>query len=262
MNRFKSGIITKNGVTLTPVGKEDCESLLREMRLKDTNLRRLNEYRRYPVYSLADGCVFASLIPPMNIATDTAEWKYQISQGTIPEWYSKDSDRYEQMFRDAVKKYVAQNYVILCGHAWQPIVKGRTAIKYLYAGSLGNMEFGPGNNYATSEVRKFLLTSKLLSDLRGEFGHRLLSLSVDLGSYDWYWDYGIVQGEQMTLLTDNEYVAIENKIDGVDAFWLATPESTPSRGGAGTVLCGGKYCCRWQKCYSSLAVRPCIMLKG
>lgn len=275
---FKIGIITKYGVTLGTIGITDFSAIVYAMNKKDTSgfLDTGILYSRYdnksgpadtpeylnPKYSLLEGYVLAALIPPMNWGIDVSEWEYKLYSESVPEWYKKDASKYEQMFRDEVKCYMTKNYVFMCGHAWQPIRKWATETEYLYGGSLEIMRFGVGNDYTTSDIRKYLQTSDLLSNLKNTFGDRLSPITVDLSVCPWDEGYGTITGDQISLLTEDDYITIGRYCDQANIFWLATPESTPKNGGAANVWCGKG---NWPQTYNSLsrlAVRPCIILKN
>ena len=84
MCRFKSGIITKNGVTLAPMYNDSHSRLLESMGIKDNHINAMKVFVR------------AELSPPNNDKTiDVSEWKYVVDQDIVPDWYEEDSKRYE-----------------------------------------------------------------------------------------------------------------------------------------------------------------------
>lgn len=295
---IKIGVITKGGVTLGASNIFCFENVLRAIRRVETNryLETSIIYSRYdhksgpadvpeylnPKFSLSEGYVLAALISPMNWGTDVSEWEFRLYSGSypewydqymaknmskwvdfsIPKWYKQNPEKYEQMFRDEVKHYMNKNFIFMCGHAWQPIKKGKTEIEYLYGGELEIMRFGIGNDYTTSDVRKYLQTSDLLRNLESTFGDRLSPITVDM-TIDFYDSgYGKISGDYIGLLTKDEYITMGRFYEMTAPFWLATPESTPPCGSSANVKCGQGY---WPQAYNSLschAVRPCIIIKN
>lgn len=268
MGHFKSGIITKYGVVLTPRGIESHERLLQEMKIRDANLRYgMEGYKSFPRYSTSEGFVRAELIPPDNWAVDAAQWEYRVSYDSLPAWYADNCRTYEQLFRSAVKKYMTRNYIKICGYAWQPILYQKTGMTYLFAGNFGKMSFGLGNNYAESDVRKFLLSSQLYQNLQDTFGDNLLPLSIDLRSSCRCNAYGMLEKDRIGILTEEEYTGLLYnagiEIESRNVFWLATPKSAPSSGSAGVVM-NGNGSCHAQEANSccSLTVMPCIKIRN
>ena len=91
MCQFKSGIITKNGVTLAPMYNDSHSSLLETMGIADNQMNAMKVFVR------------AELVPPNNDKTvDVEKWKYRVDQDFVPDWYEKDSKRYEEEMREAM----------------------------------------------------------------------------------------------------------------------------------------------------------------
>lgn len=101
-----------------------------------------------------------------------------------------------------------------------------------------NRIFGNNNNYANSDIRKFL------RDFADEIGEiigkeNLVPHTVDLISNDGLKDYGTVE-DLMSLMTCDMYRAFVDILDAhkLDKWWwLSTPFSTPKHGYSSSVMC-------------------------
>lgn len=253
MCNFKSGLIFKNRVVLAPEGNESHSDLLEGLDVEDT---RLNASKMF---------VRAELTPPdNNKAADIEKWKFRVDQDITPDWYSDDPKRYEQEFRTAVSDWLKDRFVIMCGHAWIPIKTDEKGTYYLMDGKYDNMKFGESNNYAESNIRKTLNDSDLATELKKEFGDRLVPITTDLLSLDGLDDYGKVEGDIMAIPTIDLYRECRKSITKLDDWhWLATPDSTPSGYCSDDVQfvdSGGGVCCCW--CGFVKAVRPFFILKS
>ena len=110
MCRFKSGIILKNRVVLSPENNESHSRLLESLKIED------NEFNASHVF------VRVELIPKDgNRAADIKSWKYVVDQDIVPDWYETDPERYENEFRDKVKEYLKGKFEIFAGYAWNAI---------------------------------------------------------------------------------------------------------------------------------------------
>ena len=225
MCRFKSGVILKNRVVLAPEGNDSHSDLLENLNIEDTHLNASKTFVR------------AELVPPDgNKAVDIGEWKYIVDQDITPEWYDNDPGRYEADFRAAVKEYLKDKFIVMCGHAWTPIKSDEKGTYYLLDGFLNESTFGENNNYAESSIRKKLVDSDLAMKLRKEYGDRLVPVTLDLLSLDGLDDYGIIEGDILAILTLDLYRECRKGIPKSDDWWwLATPNSTPSGTGASYV---------------------------
>ena len=254
MCRFKSGVILKNRVVLAPEGNDSHSDLLENLNIEDTHLNASKTFVR------------AELVPPDgNKAVDIGEWKYIVDQDITPEWYDNDPGRYEADFRAAVKEYLKDKFIVMCGHAWTPIKSDEKGTYYLLDGFLNESTFGENNNYAESSIRKKLVDSDLAMKLRKEYGDRLVPVTLDLLSLDGLDDYGIVEGDILAILTLDLYRECRKSIPKSDDWWwLATPDSTPSGAGASCVRfvdsCGCVGCdgCGWDV----RGVRPFCIIKS
>lgn len=254
MCRFKSGIILKNRVVLAPEGNDSHSDLLESLNIEDTHLNASKTFVR------------AELVPPNgNKAVDVSKWKYIVDQDITPDWYDNDPGRYEDDFRAAVKEYLKDKFVLMCGYAWTPIKNDENGTYYLLDGFLEESVFGKNNNYAESNIREKLTDSDLAKELKNEFGERLVPITLDLLSLDGLDDYGIVEGDILAIPTLDLYRECRKSIPKSDSWWwLATPDSTPSGIGASCTRCvgsdGGVLCrgCRW----CGGGVRPFCIIKS
>ena len=100
MCEFKSGIIFKNRVELAPLGNESHSSLLENLGVEDNEFNASKKFVR------------AELIPPEKyvITSDISKWTYKVDQDIVPEWYSNDSERYEEEFKESVKNFMNKNF--------------------------------------------------------------------------------------------------------------------------------------------------------
>jgi len=231
MCQFKSGIILKNKVVLTPF-------------------------------------VRAELIPKDNDKmSDVKDWRYKVDQDIVPDWYEKDPERYEQEFRNAVEKCIEEwkkNFKFICGHYWTSVTDGNLTY-YFMNGILKKSEFGKTNNYAESYVRDELINSELAVDLKKEFGDKLVPISLDLTSMDGFKDYGSVEGDILAIPNIQLLMEFGENIPLIDNwYWLANPNQTPKRGDSRYVQCvssGGGV--RYGDCYwGGGGVRPFFILQS
>lgn len=258
MCQFKSGVILKNRVVLTPEGNESHSDLLESLGIEDNHINATKTFVR------------AELIPKDdNKYTDISEWKYRVDQDIVPDWYEEDPGRYEEEFRDTVRQYMKEhmenrNIVPICGYGWIAIKEDENGTYYLMDGSLEKSKFGETNNYADSYIRKNLNESGLAKKLKEKFGDQLIPIETNLLSLDGLDDYGKVNGDILAIPTIDLYRECRKKISNLgNWWWLATPDSTPSGCGSGSVQCvysGGGVGCGW--CDYSLAVRPFFILKS
>lgn len=255
MCNFKSGVILKNKVILTPEGNESHSDLLERLDIKDNHMNASKTFVR------------AELIPPNNNKTvDTKEWRYKVDQDIVPDWYEKDPKRYEQDFRNAVEEYMTEwrnQFEFICGHYWTS-VKDEGCTYYFMNEILKKSEFGKTNNYAESYVRDSLINSDLASELKKEFGDKLLPISLDLTSMDGFKDYGTVEGDILAIPNIQLLMKFGENIPLIDNwYWLANPNQTPKRNDARCVLCvsyDGYVSCGG--CGYAEGVRPFFILKS
>ena len=125
------------------------------------------------------------------------------------------------------------------------------------------MEFGENNNWEHSKYRGYLNTT-YKEELEKYIGSdNIIPHDVNLLSMDGYDDYGIVS-DKIAAMTIDEYRKYHKYIgDTGTAYWLSTPDSTPSGLGDSVVRCvcgdGGVSCsgCDWDR-----GVRPFFILKS
>lgn len=255
MCNFKSGLIFKNRVVLATDGNESHSDLLKSLNIEDS---RENAMRMF---------VREELVPPNNNKmTSVEEWKFRVDQDIVPDWYSEDSKKYEDEFRDKVKEYMKEykkNVVEIKGYFWRAIKRDGNRIYYLMEDTFINSNFGENNNYATSYIRKKLNNSNLAKELKKEFGDKLVPITTDLLSLDGLDDYGKVGGDILAIPTIDLYRECSKKISKLNKWWwLATPDSTPSGCGSVGVQCVssiGIVSYGW--CDDCVAVRPFFILE-
>lgn len=253
MCQFKSGIILKKKVVLAPVENESHSALLKSLNIDDTHFNASKKFVR------------VELVPKdNNKATDVSEWKYIVDQDVTPDWYDEDPGRYEQEFRDAVKEWLKDRLVIMCGYAWNEFKTDEKGTYYILDGTLGSFQFGDNNNYETSDARKDINESDLLKQLKEEFRDRLVPITTDLFSHDGSGTYGVIEGDLLALPTFDLYRENRKTIPPIDDwYWLATPDSTPSGNGARFVQCvGSGGGVGYDDCGFSGGVRPFFILKS
>lgn len=253
MCNFKSGLIFKNRVVLAPENNESHSNLLESLGIKDT---RENAMRMF---------IRAELIPKdENKALPVDKWTFKVDQDITPDWYDEDPKRYETEFRDAVREYMKNRILVICGYPWTPIKRDGNRIYYLMDGTITHLEFGKNNNYAESNVREYLNKGDLAEKLRKEFGDKLVPITTDMLSLDGLDDYGKVKGDILAIPTLDLYRECRKDIPKVNNWWwLATPNSTPSGYGSDYVRCvnsGGRVVCDWFDCCG--AVRPFFILES
>lgn len=255
MCQFKSGIILKNRVVLTPEGNESHSDLLDSLGIEDNHINASKTFVR------------AELIPKNDDKmADVKEWRYKVDQDIVPDWYEKDPERYEQDFRNAVEKYMEEwkkKFKFICGHYWTSVQDGDRTY-YFMNGILTRSEFGKTNNYAESYIRNDLINSELAEGLKKKFGDKLVPISLDLTSMDGFEDYGTVEGDILAILNAQLLMKFGENIPLIDdLYFLATPNQTPKRGDSRCVRYvnsyGGVDC---GDCGCGLGVRPFFILQS
>lgn len=255
MCQFKSGIIFKNKVVLTPEGNESNTDLLESLRIEDSTV------------NMAKMFVRVELIPKdNNKMSDIKNWRYIVDQDFTPDWYEKDPERYEQDFRNAVEEYMNEQrkqFKFICGHYWTSVQDGNRTY-YFMNGILKKSEFGKTNNYAESYVQDYLVNSELAAELKKEFGDKLVPISLDLTSMDGFKDYGSVEGDILAIPNIQLLMKFGENIPLIDSwYWLANPNQTPKRNDALCVQCvnssGGVL---YFGCDCDVGVRPFFILQS
>lgn len=223
MCRFKSGIILKNKVVLTPEEDESHSNLLINLGIEDNYFNSSNKFIRAELFP-KDG----------DRMSDTKKWIYKVDQDVVPIWYEEDSNKYEQEFRDAVEKYMEEwkkklKLKFICGYYWTSVTDGNL-IYYFMNGILEKSRFGETNNYAKSYVRDNLVNSELAVELKKKFGDKLVPISLDLTSMDGFKDYGTIEGDILAILNIQLLMKFGESIPLIDdGYWLATPNQAPAR---------------------------------
>ena len=229
MCQFKSGIILKNKVVLTPEGNESHSDLLESLGIEDNHMNAIKTFVR------------AELTPPNgDKKIDVADWDYRVDQDMVPDWYEKDPERYEQEFINAVIKYMKdlrEKFELICGYYWTSVQDGDFTY-YFMNDILKTSRFGDTNNYVETDVRKDLIKSQLAIDLMKKFGNKLVPISLDLTSMDGFKDYGTVEDDIIAIPNVQLLMKFGEKIPLIDkGYWLATPNQTPKRKDSSYVQC-------------------------
>lgn len=255
MCQFKSGVILKNKVVLTPEGNESHSYLLESLGIEDSHINASKTFVR------------AELIPKNNDKmTDVRDWRYNVDQDIVPDWYEKDPERYEKDFRNAVEEYMNEwrkQFKFICGHYWTSIQDGNRTY-YFMSEILEKSKFGKTNNYNESDVRNDLVNSKLAADLKREFGDKLVPISLDLTSMDGFKDYGSAEGDILAIPNIQLIMKFGENIPLIDSwYWLANPNQTPKRNDARYVRCvysSGSV--SYDGCDCDRGVRPFFILQS
>ena len=252
MCRFKSGLILKNKVMLTPIYNESHSTMLDKCGIEDTDFNARKVFIR------------AELIPyDGDFMSDISKWKYIVDQDVTPDWYEEDPEKYEEMFRKEVEAWRDKNIIMICGQPCTKLKEENGNTYYHLCKPLFESEFGTDNNYANSAVRKELLEHEFTLSLQKEYGDRLVPAVMDLTALDGLKDYGKVT-DIIGIPDLNLYRECRKNILAGDRWWwLSTPNSTPSGTGSSYVrlvgsggVVGG--------CYSGYegSVRPFFILKS
>ena len=228
MCKFKSGIILKGKVVLAPKGNESHQALLESLGIED-NFQ--NAARRF---------VRVELIPPngwnWNKTAPIEQWKYNVDQDIVPDWYEEDPQKYENEMREVVAEYMKDELKnVICGYDWTSVQDGEYTL-YFMNGTMKYMSFGRHNNYAESNVAEYLDNSQLLKDLKEKFGDKLIPFSLSLTSMDGFKDYGIKNHCLLAIPNIQVLMKYGEDIPTIDnTYWLATPNQTPRRGDSSCV---------------------------
>ena len=252
MCRFKSGLILKNKVMLTPIYNESHSTMLDKCGIEDTDFNARKVFIR------------AELIPyEGDFMSDISKWKYIVDQDVTPDWYEEDPEKYEEMFRKEVEAWRDKNIIMICGQPCTKLKEENGNTYYHLCKPLFESEFGTDNNYANSAVRKELLEHEFTLSLQKEYGDRLVPAVMDLTALDGLKDYGKVT-DIIGIPDLNLYRECRKNILAGDRWWwLSTPNSTPSGTGSSIVQYvdsdGGVV---WHGCCWSSDVRPFFILKS
>lgn len=253
MCKFKSGIILKNRIVLTPIYNESHSALLRTKSIDDTDFNARKVFVR------------AELIPPKgDILSDVNDWKYNVDQDIVPDWYEDDAEKYEKDFREVIKEWRDRNIFDICGVPCTKLKEENGHTYYHVCKSLFDAEFGNNNDYRSSNLREKLLSCDFAKTLQKEFGDSLIHTFVDLTSMDGLKDYGNLEEDILSIPDINLYRECrENVLCGDEWWWLSTPDSTDSGYSASYVRIvydgGGVVWCYSDYCYG---VRPFFILKS
>lgn len=240
MCEFKSGIILKNRIEIDKDGVESHSRILEKLGIEDGTT---NAYKMF---------VRAELIPPNdNRTSDISEWRFNVDQDMVPDWFENDKSYYEQEFRNAVKKYLDENFEKICGYYWTPIKRDNLTYYFMYD-AIPLSRFGKNNNYNESDARDELENGELNKKLNKRFGNKLRKFTIDLISMDGCKDYGIVEGNTLAPIDMKTLMEFGDELPMIGkAYFLANPNQTPRRGddhyvlGVGFGGCVVYYDCDW-----------------
>lgn len=252
MCRFKSGLIFKSRVVLAPLYNESHSDLLEREGIEDSTFNAQKVFVR------------AELIPENGMLSDVDEWEYHVDQDIVPDWYDEDPNKYEKMFREAVKDWREENIFDICGVPCTKLKEYNGKVYYHVCEPLFDSTFGDNNDYKLSDVRKRTLTCGFADDLKGKYGDKLVPISMDLTSLDGLHDYGSLNGDLLAIPNIDLYRKCrENVLCGDRSWWLSTPDSTPSGIGSSCVR-GVGFTGLVDCCYigGTDGVRPFFVLKN
>lgn len=221
MCRFKSGIQFKNRNVLTSIYNDSHSDLLEDLKIEDSR------------YNAETKFVKAELIPPNdNIAADISEWKYNVDQDIVPDWFDLDREKYEQSFREDVKDWLEKNLNIeyVCGKSWTTVKDGDYTYHFMY-GSLFKDRFGNNNNYVESDVKEKLVNGDLVKELEAFYGDKLLPITLDLTALNGSKEYGVVSGDKIAIPTLDILRKFKKNIPLMNGwYWTSTPNGTKQTG--------------------------------
>ena len=124
----------------------------------------------------------------------------------------------------------------MVGRSWTVMKEDEKGTYYLLNGTNGSSRFGDTNNYDVSELREDVNKSELLTELKNEFGDRLVPVTMNLMSLDGLKDYGVVEGDMLGVYTLDMFRECRENIPNVEIpCWTSTPDSTPSGSGQSCV---------------------------
>lgn len=156
-----------------------------------------------------------------------------------------------------------KKFELICGYYWTSVSDGNLTY-YFMNGILKKSEFGKTNNYADSYVRNDIINSELVTELKKEFGDKLVPILLNLTSMDGFKDYGTVEGDILAIPNIQLLMKFGESIPLIDNwYWLATPDQTPVRKDSRYVRCvrfdgNVSYC----GCDFRIGVRPFFILKS
>lgn len=251
MCRFKSSLIFKDRVVLTPMFNESHSTMLEKMGIEDTDFNARKVFVR------------AELLPYNDdFMSDINKWKYIVDQDVTPDWYNDDPQKYEEMFRESVKEW-RDNIFVICGEPCTKLKEENGNTYYHTCKPLFRSEFGDDNDYRKSKLRKVLLESDFVKNLQEAYGDALVPVTINLTSLDGLKEYGEATDVVGIPNVDLYRECRENIFVGDDWWWLSTPDSTPSGIGSSDVRCvrdDGDVGCCYAGCVGS--VRPFFILKS
>ena len=156
-----------------------------------------------------------------------------------------------------VFKGKSETEYIVCGHEhFETYVVRRELLKE-------TMEFGDTNNWAESNIRKYL-NEDYVRVIQGEFGNgNIVAFERDLISLDGYNDYATCV-DKVSMMNILEYMKYHKYVGNCDfRHALITPDSTPLGCSADDVRCvNGDGDVNYDWCGNGFGVRPFFVLKS
>ena len=228
-------------------------ALLEKLNIEDNHMNASKKFVR------------AELLPPNNNKTDdVSKWRFKVDQDIVPDWYELDPKRYEEEFRNKVRNWMKDKFKIICGQLCVKIKEDEKGTYFKTVGKLFDSEFGKTNNYATSYVSEKLSTCDFAKALKKEYDDKLVPITLDLCSLDGLDDYGIIEGDILSIMNLDLYRECRKNIPNPDEWeWISTPDSTPSGYGSGYVrVIDGSGGVNGNGCDYVGAVSPFFILKS
>lgn len=208
--------------------------------------------------------VKAMLVPPQgDISAPIKQWKFDVDQDILPDWFENDRLRYEEEMRKEVDLYIKNNFIQIENLIWTPIKITEDKTVYLLFTPLFLSSFGKTNNYKDSVIREWLNSGELLQKLKQHYKDKLLPLSIDLNSMDGLKHYGKVDGDYLSIMNLDMYRQYREFIPTTENFWLATSDSTGfGRRNDLVRYVDSNGSIKEEICDNVLGVRPYFMIKN
>lgn len=148
--------------------------------------------------------------------------------------------------------------------AWSKFAEDENGNAYMLADNvICKSKFGKNNNWRESCIRNDVLQNLYIKMAEEIGAENMILFKTDLFSCDGLRDYGEVE-ERISILTYDLYRNNRKNIKEINkAYWLSTPDSTPSGCGSDGVryVCSfGYVSCDW--CDDVRGVRPFFILKA
>lgn len=243
MCNFMSGIIRRNEIVLAPMYNQSHSALIRKLNIHDED-------------RLEASFVKVELLPyEDNLLSDISKWRYVVDQDITPDWYGKDTEKYEHDFREKAAAWMKKNIINICGQPCTKLKEENGLTYFHVCNSLFRSRFGDCNDYRESDIRAALKESEFAKVLKDTYGDALVPVNVNLTSLDGFKDYGVLNEDVLSLIDIDLYRECRtNVFQGDSWWWLATPDSTDSGYGAFRVL--------WVRSDGDLGYAHCDVVGG